>query len=101
MGLKTVNYVIPTLGITIDNAYAKIISIIIDKDGNAKAYAGIQQTRDNVENLEPLEIKEVNYIDDKLGNTYELAYIALKSILSDWEDDIPEAEEVLEEALVQ
>ena len=88
MGLKTTNYTISAIGIMLENAYAKVGNIDIDKMGNAKAVIEIQQTRENVELLEPLETHEVNFIADKTLPIYEQAYTAAKTILTDWQDDI-------------
>ena len=99
MGLKTINYYITTLGITIDTAYAKITNLFLDKDSNCKAIAGIQQTRNDIDSLNILDTKEINFVVDKTLPIYEQAYIKLKEVLTDWEDDIPETEEVLEEVI--
>lgn len=89
MGLKTENYIVHSLGITLESAYAKIGKLEVDKNGNAKAVVEIQQSRDLAETLEPLEMHEVNFIADKTKPIYEQAYIAAKTALfHNWEDDI-------------
>lgn len=93
MGLKTTNYTVFELGLTIDNAYAKIYSICIDNYGNAKAVIAIQQSRDTIDTLEPLELHEVNFIADKTQPIFEQAYIAAKANgFNLWDDDIPKIE---------
>lgn len=89
MGLKTTNYTVWELGITLDNAYAKVQSINLDKSGNAKALIAIQQSREATETLEPLELHEVNFVADKTLPIYEQAYIAAKANgFNQWTDDI-------------
>lgn len=89
MGLKTTNYTVSAIGITLENAYAKIGNINIDKSGNAKAIVEVQQTRENAELLEPLELHEVNFTADKTLSIYEQAYLATKAnLFSGWQDDI-------------
>ena len=92
MGLKNeTGYTVKSLNITTPTAYARISGISIDLLGNVKAIAEIQQTREAIGNLGTLERCEVNFVYDKTGNPYELAYIELKSVLGeDWEDDNPE-----------
>ena len=88
MGLKTTNYTIEKTGIELPKAYALIGRLYMDKDGTAAADFHIQSTRDNALELEPLEIKTIEFTPDRNGNLYEQAYIAAKSVLKGWEDDI-------------
>ena len=90
MGLKTTNYAVSALGITLDTAYAKIGNIELDKVGNAKAVIEIQQSREDAETLNPLETHEFNFIADKTLPIYEQAYLSAKSgMFNAWDDDIP------------
>lgn len=89
MGLKTLNYLIPDLGLTIPTAYCKVTRLDINKYGKVMAYAEIQQTRDDCENRMPLQVIGFNFINNKVINVFEQAYITLKeTILTGWEDDI-------------
>ena len=89
MGLKTTNYSVPSLGVTIDAAYALISDLYVDKQGNGKAVFEIQQSRENALGLAPLESIEVNFTVDKTGVIYEQAYAAGKAQkFTGWQDDI-------------
>ena len=89
MGLKTTNYSVPSLGVTLDAAYALISDLYVDKQGNAKAVFEIQQSRENALGLAPLDSVEVNFTADKTGLIYEQAYAAGKAQkFTDWQDDI-------------
>jgi succinate dehydrogenase/fumarate reductase-like Fe-S protein len=88
MGLKTTDYFIQNLNLTISTAYCKVTSIRIDKKGNVSCYAEIQQTREDVETLTPLQAINFNFITDKSVNVYEQAYTELKKSLDGWQDDI-------------
>ena len=91
MGLKTTNYEVKKIGITISEAYAKFIQIDLDKDGNVKAFLAIQQTREDFESLQALELHEFNFIADKDLPIYLQAYeFAKANGFSNWEDDIVE-----------
>ena len=89
MGLKTTNYNVPSLGVTIDAAYALISDLYVDKQGNGKAIFEIQQSRENALGLAPLESVEVNFTADKTGTIYTQAYAAGKAQkFKGWQDDI-------------
>ena len=89
MGLKTTNYSVPSLGVTLDAAYALISDLYVDKQGNGKAVFEIQQSRENALGLAPLESVEVNFTADKTGAIYDQAYTAGKAQkFNGWQDDI-------------
>ena len=89
MGLKTTNYTVPSLGVTLDAAYALISDLYIDKQGNAKAIFEIQQSRENALGLAPLESVEVNFNADKTGKVFEQAYTVGKTQkFTGWQDDV-------------
>ena len=89
MGLKTNNYTVSTLDVTIPTAYAIVSDLYVDKSGNGKAVFEIQQSRENALGLAPLESVEVNFTADKTGKVYEQAYAAGKAQkFSAWQDDI-------------
>ena len=88
MGLKTTNYQIKEKGITIDTAYAKIDSIFV-KGNRATANFDIQQSREQTESLEALEIVSVSCIIDKETPLHKQMYVKAKEeVFKDWEDDI-------------
>ena len=90
MGLKKTNYEVKSLGITLENAYAKVTSIYIDKVGNAKAILSVQQSREVFKELNYLENIEFNFVNDKIENVFEQAYLTAKQgVFASWEDDIP------------
>ena len=89
MGLKTTNYNVASLGVTLDTAYAIISDLYVDKQGNAKAVFEVQQSRENALGLLPIESAEVNFTADKTGAVYAQAYAAGKAqTFSAWQDDI-------------
>ena len=93
MGLKTTNYQIKEKGITIDTAYAKIGSIFV-KGNRATANFDIQQSREQTESLEALDIVSVSCVIDKEKPLHEKMYLnAKEEIFMDWEDDIVEVAE--------
>ena len=93
MGLKTTNYQIKEKGITIDTAYAKIGSIFV-KGNRATANFDIQQSREQTESLEALDIVSVSCVIDKEKPLHEQMYLKAKEeIFMDWEDDIVEVAE--------
>ena len=89
MGLKTANYNVSSLGVTLDAAYAIISDLYVDKQGNGKAVFEIQQSRENAIGLSPLESIDVNFTADKTGAIYTQAYAAGKTQkFAGWQDDI-------------
>lgn len=91
MGLQKTNYVVPTYGVTITNAYARIYSMSIDVQGNARAYIAVCAARGDIGTKIPFEVKEVEFTTDKLSNPYEQAYtVAKQGYFEGWQDDIPE-----------
>lgn len=93
MGLKTTNYQIKEKGITIDTAYAKIDSMFV-QGNRATANFNIQQSREQIESLEALEIVSVSCIIDKEKPLHEQMYVKAKEeVFKDWEDDIVEVAE--------
>lgn len=90
MGLiKKGNYDIEGLGITIPQAYARLISVSLDCNGNANAVFNIHQNREDTVEKSPLDKVYINTKIDKDLPVYEQIYIAAKEeIFADWEDDI-------------
>ena len=96
MGLiKKDNYNVEELGITIPQAYARLISISLDCNGNANAIFNIHQNREDTVKKSPLDKAYINTKIDKDLPVYEQIYIAAKEeIFADWEDDIVEESEM-------
>ena len=89
MGLKTTNYEIKDLGITVPDAYAQITSIFADKNGKAYADFSIQQNRDDIGIKEAFTKESISCTIDKTQPIYTQVYNnAKETIFKDWEDDI-------------
>ena len=90
MGLKTTNYTVESLGITVPEAYAKIKNLSVNEEGIAIAQFFIQQTREDM-NLNPFKIENFRVKIDKDLPIFSQVYIASKEALfPGWEDDIVE-----------
>lgn len=88
MGLKTTNYTIQSLGITVPEAYAKIKNLSVNEDGMAMAQFYIQQTREDM-NLNPFKIENFRVKIDKDLPIFSQVYVAAKEVVfPGWEDDI-------------
>ena len=88
MGLKTTNYTVESLGITVPEAYAKIKNLSVNEEGIAIAQFFIQQTREDM-NLDPFKIENFRVKIDKDLPIFSQVYIASKEALfHGWEDDI-------------
>ena len=106
MGLKTTNYEVKKLGITLPTAYAKISDIELKK---GRATFVIQSSRENTDTLAPIETITVPVDFKRTENPFESAYNAVKGtkdvevmnyetgeletisipqIFNGWEDDI-------------
>lgn len=73
MGLKTTNYEVKELGITLPNAYAIIHNLTVRGNyGVAEFY--IQATRDNAFKLNPLERKTLTFEINRNESPYKTAY---------------------------
>lgn len=77
MGLKTTNYEVKALGITIPEAYAVVKAIKAER-GNGVATIGVSTTRENAISKQPLETKEIQFsydidADNPVAKAYEAA----------------------------
>jgi len=89
MGLKTTNYNIPKLGITISNAYAKITNVLINNSGRADYTISIQQERSDIGVKQDLDRKSYSLPIDKTLPIYDQLYTYAKTHgFENWEDDI-------------
>lgn len=92
MGLKTTNYEVKSLGITVPTAYAIIRDMEI-KGSKGKAELVIQASREAASEKQPLEKIYVNFSVNRNENPYVTAYNAAKGeaaegALQGWVDDI-------------
>lgn len=97
MGFIKSNHTIEKLGLTLPTAYARIINIHVDKDGRAYGTLAIQQSREDVGTLRPLDQVTIDVQIDKTAPIFEQLYLKAKEEqFADWEDDIVEEEPVVE-----
>ena len=88
MGLKTTNYTIESLGITVPEAYAKIKNLSVNEDGVAMAQFYIQQSREDM-NLNPFRVINFRTEVNKDLPIFSQVYVASKEeVFTGWEDDI-------------
>lgn len=73
MGLKTTNYEVKKLGIALPNAYAIITDLRLDRKKGYATFA-IQATRDNAENLNPIDTVKVTFDVNLNENPFITAY---------------------------
>jgi hypothetical protein len=78
MGLRTTNYEVKKLGITLPQAYAIIGEVQIAKSGSGFAKMYIQATRDNALNLQALEEKRIDFKWDRKQDIARCIYEAAK-----------------------
>lgn len=83
MGLKTTNYTIKELGITLPNAYALLKDIKV-VDNRGVATFNVQSTRETATELKPIETVAVEFVFDRTENPVETAYKAVKGTREDW-----------------
>ena len=77
MGLKTTNYKVEKLGVTLPNAYAVIKNLDI-KGETAIATFAIQTSRDNAMGKSPIDKKKFSFRVNRNENPYETAYKLVK-----------------------
>ena len=108
MGLKTTNYEVKDLGITLPNAYAILKDIRVVDDRGLATFS-VQSARDTARTLKPVETVAVEFDFDRNENPVVTAYKAVKGTkrqfvfdaerrcykeevvpqpLNGWEDDI-------------
>ena len=91
MGLTKQNHTIEKLGITLPKAYAKIVNIQVDKNGEAYATFAIQQSREEIGTLRALDQINIDMRIDKTAPIFEQLYIKAKEEqFVGWDDDIVE-----------
>ena len=90
MGLKTKNYIIEKSGIVLENAYAVVKKLIVDR-GKGVAIIGISNSRDNAINKEPLDEVKIKFtydidVDNIVQKAYETARGKKYVEKYDWEN---------------
>lgn len=91
MGLKTTNYFVPPVGITIPQAYAVCDVISSTINGYCTASFAIGPDRESIyaKTYVPIEVKVIKFNVDKNIPLWEQAYVeAKKTIFEGWQDDI-------------
>lgn len=78
MGLKTTNYEVHNLGITLPEAYAKIREMRLRKDNVVDVTFVVQTTRENTERLAPIETRSIHFTWDRKSDLAETAYAEAK-----------------------
>ena len=73
MGLKTTNYKVNSLGITLYEAYAKIQKLRLRENNKVDATFVVQTTRENVDSLSPIETREVYFTWDRKSDLATMA----------------------------
>ena len=82
MGLKTTNYEIKNLGITLQQAYAVIKSITADR-GHCNASFAVSTSRENALNKQPLETVNIDFeysLESDNIDLFALAYEKAKGM---------------------
>lgn len=96
MGLKTTNYEIRELGLTVPTAYAQLAHVSVDLDGSASGIFIIQQARKDIGVKEALGKEFFRCKVDKTKPIHTQIYTAAKErVFTDWEDDIIEETETV------
>lgn len=89
MGLKTHNYHVDYINVTLPAAYAQLTHVSIDFNGYASAIFAIQQNREMILTNDAIEEKHIECLIDKEQPIYGQLYTKAKEELFDgWEDDI-------------
>lgn len=83
MGLKTTNYSIKKLGITLPTAYAILKDIKVVNNRGLATFV-IQVTRENATSLEAIDTVAVEFEFNRNENPVETAYNTVKGTREDW-----------------
>lgn len=107
MGLITQNYTTKKTNVLLPEAYAILRTLVVEKDGSARAVFAIQASRESASVNEPLEKVEIYFNWDRKTDPVKMAYEIAKNqtteitmedetvtvvygSLYDWKDDIIE-----------
>lgn len=96
MGLKTTNYTVKELGITLPNAYALIKDLRV-QNNIVTANFVIQATRETAATLKPIETVSITFKFNRNENPIVTAYNLVKSKIKDYVYDEELKEHVEEE----
>lgn len=91
MGLIKKDYIIPGLGIPLDQAYAQVVMVSSENEGNTISIVQVKRKREDFENkeLQPFQTVAVPFTANKDVPLWEQAYQhAKETYFSDWEDDL-------------
>lgn len=83
MGLKTTNYTVKDLGITLPNAYALLKEIKVQNDWVTAIFV-IQSDRETATDLKPIEVVQVRFEFVRNENPVETAYKLVKGTITDY-----------------
>jgi hypothetical protein len=87
MGLKTKNYEVKKLGITIPEAYA-IIDKIENEKNSVSIIFGIYASRENADKFKPVETKNIHFVWDRKSDIAVTAYnLAKGQSVHEYEDE--------------
>ena len=81
MGLKTSNYTIEELGLTLPTAYAVIRNLYINGEKGTAEFV-IQTSRDNAFTKTPLKVIPVEFTVDRTEKPYASAYRQAKELVT-------------------
>lgn len=89
MGLKTTNYKVEELGITLAEAYAQLEHVSVNLEGRSDALFKIQASRTSMDKP-AIDTKYFSCTVNKDEPIYEQVYIKAKEkgLFDGWEDDI-------------
>ena len=89
MGLKTTNYKVEELGITLAEAYAQLEHMSVDLEGESNALFKIQTSRSSMDKP-AIDTKYFSCTINKDEPIYEQVYTKAKEdgLFDGWEDDI-------------
>lgn len=79
MGLITTNYTTKKTNVLLPEAYAILRTLVVEKDGSARAVFAIQNNRESATINEPLEKVEVHFNWDRKADLAATAYEAAKT----------------------
>ena len=94
MGLKTTNYTVKELGITLPTAYAILKDIKVQNDWVTALFV-IQRDRETSMTLKPIETVSITFKFNRRENPVETAYNFIKGKIKDfvWNEELQAHEE--------
>ncbi len=93
MGFKINNYEVKEYGLVLQEAYAQLTHLNIDREGRACAMFDVQQSREKIGIKRPIKQIAHSCFVNKDLSTYRQVYESAKeTIFNGWTDDIVEGE---------